>query len=227
MHQVLIVGGSEEDRKAYKKVVEEQPLLTVMASVPSFAEALTILAEHRNMLVLLEGEIDELVSFFQLLRAQQEEEPIVIALAPAGTAKNAERVMKLGVFDYLVLPVQPDRLNMALESYVKWRKVTDGKAVLSQQWLDQTRAKLILDRVDAPDKKGIQKRTLQYLFQTLQQSEEPLNVAQLAESTNLSVPTISRYTRYLLKTEQITYELQYQAAGRPVKLFRLKEKVLQ
>lgn len=227
MHQVLIVGGSEEDRKAYKLVVEEQPQLTVMASVPSFAEALTILAEHRNMLVLLEGEIDELAFFFQLLRAQQEEEPVAIALAPAGTAKDAERVMKLGVFDYLVLPVHPERLQMALESFVKWRKAADGKAVLSQQWLDQTRAKLILDRVDAPDKKGIQKRTLQYLFQTLQQSEEPLNVAQLAESTNLSVPTISRYTRYLLKTEQITYELQYQAAGRPVKLFRLKEKVLQ
>ena len=147
----------------------------------------------------------------------------VILVTAATEMQVVVDAMELGIEDYIIKPFSYDRLR---ESVLRFR----DKTSLVQQSRKADQA--VVDRLlgnpptAAPADtlpKGLNARTLAMVRQVLDREPAGDHTCEsIAAASGLSRVTVRHYLNYLVDTQRLTSDIDYETGGRPRVLYRLK-----
>lgn len=147
----------------------------------------------------------------------------VILITAATEMKVVEEALRLGIEDYLIKPFSYDRLR---ESVLRFRDKTS--LVQRSEKADQAVVDRLLGNPPAAVEirnlpKGLNVRTLSTIRQVLERDPaEDHTCESIASASGLSRVTVRHYLNYLVETQLLTSDIDYETGGRPRVLYRLK-----
>ena len=219
-------------------VVEDDPLVAqlnavylsridgfqVMGVFTNSLEALTSLRENPVELAIVDVYMPVCTGVELLRRMRSEQLPTAVIMITAATEMPVvEEALRLGIEDYIIKPFSYDRLR---ESVLRFR----DKASLVRQAEKADQA--VVDRLlgnppaaaqalDLP--KGLNARTMETIRQVLDQNHQDAHTCEsIAAASGLSRVTVRHYLNYLVDTQILTSDIDYETGGRPRVLYRLK-----
>ena len=147
----------------------------------------------------------------------------VILVTAATEMQVVVDAMELGIEDYIIKPFSYERLR---ESVLRFRDKTS--LVQKSRKADQA----VVDRLlgnpptAAPANalpKGLNARTLETVRQVLDREPAGNHTCEsIAAASGLSRVTVRHYLNYLVDTQRLTSDIDYETGGRPRVLYRLK-----
>lgn len=147
----------------------------------------------------------------------------VILITAATEMKVVEEALGLGIEDYIIKPFSYDRLR---ESVLRFRDKTS--LVQGSRTADQAVVDRLLGNPPAAGEvrslpKGLNARTLATIRQVLDRDPVGDHTCEsIAAASGLSRVTVRHYLNYLLDTQILTSDIDYETGGRPRVLYRLK-----
>ncbi|WP_338839024.1 response regulator [Kurthia gibsonii] len=149
----------------------------------------------------------------------------VIAVTAANDMKTIEKMLHLGVYDYIMKPFTFDRMKQTIQQYLAYKAYITKKEALNQDELDQllhpTRE---TDHYHDALPKGLNGATLQKIIQFIGEQTGAVTAIEVAQGVGLARVTARRYLDYLEKQRQVVIDIQYGGVGRPVNQYRLVQK---
>src|SRR5918911_394920 len=129
MATLLVIDDEESVRYSFRYVFEEEGLRVVTAGTA--AEGLRQVDAQNPDVVLLDLQLPDRngLDVFRDIHARDPKRPVIFITAH-GTTETAIEAMKLGAFDYLVKPVDLDRLSQILERAFEAARLMRVPAVL-------------------------------------------------------------------------------------------------
>ncbi|MCA9725470.1 response regulator [Kurthia gibsonii] len=149
----------------------------------------------------------------------------VIAVTAANDMKTIEKMLQLGVYDYIMKPFTFDRMKQTIQQYLAYKAYITKKEALNQDELDQllhpTRE---TDHYHDALPKGLNGATLQKIIQFIGEQTGAVTAIEVAQGVGLARVTARRYLDYLEKQRQVVIDIQYGGVGRPVNQYRIVQK---
>lgn len=149
----------------------------------------------------------------------------VIAVTAANDMKTIEKMLQLGVYDYIMKPFTFDRMKQIIQQYLAYKAYITKKEALNQDELDQllhpTRE---TDHYHDALPKGLNGATLQKIIQFIEEQTGAVTAIEVAQGVGLARVTARRYLDYLEKQRQVVIDIQYGGVGRPVNQYRIVQK---
>jgi two-component system nitrogen regulation response regulator GlnG len=129
MPKLLVIDDEQSVRYSFQRVLEGDGV--TVATAATAAEGLTCLRQHRPDVVVLDLQLPDRsgLELFQEIRATDPRRPVVFITAH-GTTETAIEAMKGGAFDYLVKPVDLERLSQVLQRAFEAARLMDVPAQL-------------------------------------------------------------------------------------------------
>jgi two-component system nitrogen regulation response regulator GlnG len=129
MPTLLVVDDEQSVRYSFRRVFEEGDVRVLTAATA--AEGLSLVREHRPDVIVLDLQLPDGsgLEVFEEIRAIDPKRPVIFVTAH-GTTETAIDAMKGGAFDYLVKPVDLDRLNGILDRAFEAARLMHVPAVL-------------------------------------------------------------------------------------------------
>jgi two-component system nitrogen regulation response regulator GlnG len=129
MPTLLVIDDEPSVRYSFRRVFEEDGVAVLTASTA--AEGLRLLREHAPDVVLLDLQLPDRsgLDVFHDIQASDPRRPVVFITAH-GTTETAIEAMKGGAFDYLVKPVDLDRLSQVIDRAFEASRLMHVPAVL-------------------------------------------------------------------------------------------------
>ncbi|WP_096439603.1 response regulator [Alteribacter populi] len=219
---VLIVEDDFRVAEITRQFVNKIEGFTVMDVAKSAAETEQLL-KNRSLpnLILLDVYIPDTVGlnlFWQIRKAHHNIDMIMVTAAKE--AATIEETLRGGIFDYIVKPVDFDRLEQTFNRYKAQRSALVSKDEMEQDEIDsllkggKERLKKDFDHSDLP--KGIDPLTLHEVRSLLTQFKETgITAVELGERVGASRSTARRYLEYLVSIQEVEAKLKYGDVGRP------------
>lgn len=216
-------------------LVEDDPMVleilgVYVRRVEGFTVAATAINGREAMAALEAGGIDLVIAdiFMSEMKGDALLEEIrrnrigvdVIFVTAAGDWEHIDHALKLGVVDYLIKPVDFERMQMTLNEYRNRQALVQPKAQMTQKELDA-----ILNRREGVQtnalQKGVHKRTLEYVRDFLNRFEgEVITANDMAAKLGISKVTARRYLEYLESIGELELCIEYGTVGRPTYNYR-------
>ena len=162
------------------------------------------------------------VELLRRMRGAWIQTPVILVTA-ATEMKVVEEVLALGIEDYIIKPFSYDRLR---ESVLRFR---DKSALVQRaKKADQAVVDRLLGNPPAATPaavlpKGLNARTMETIRQVLDQNPQEAHTCEsIAAASGLSRVTVRHYLNYLVDTQILTSDIDYETGGRPRVLYRLK-----
>ncbi len=129
MPTLLVVDDEQSVRYSFRRVFEEGDVRVLTAATA--AEGLSLVREHRPDAIVLDLQLPDRsgLEVFEEIRAMDPKRPVIFVTAH-GTTETAIDAMKGGAFDYLVKPVDLDRLSGILDRAFEAARLMHVPAVL-------------------------------------------------------------------------------------------------
>lgn len=129
---LLVVDDEESIRFAFRDVFEEDKVRVLTAEAAT--EGLHLFREHGPDVVVLDLQLPDGsgLEVFKEIRGLDAKRPVIFITAH-GTTETAIEAMKGGAFDYLVKPLDLDRLSQVLDRAFETAHRTRGPALRSAQ----------------------------------------------------------------------------------------------
>ncbi|SHH15453.1 response regulator [Virgibacillus chiguensis] len=230
--QVLIIEDDFRVAAINQQFVEQVEGYQVVKSVKTAEEAYHYLREPGAEidLILLDiyiPDVEGLELFWQLRTHCKRVDIVVIS---AAIEKNViEEVLRGGVIDYIIKPVDAERFIKMLKQYQQRRRFLMSKEVLEQHEIDGLMERQIggfspTKKTHGQLPKGIDSITLDEvtnLFQT--KKVKGITAMELSEQIGTSRSTARRYLEYLVSLKKIKTTLLYGNVGRPERRYVLCE----
>ncbi|API92995.1 response regulator [Virgibacillus pantothenticus] len=227
---VLIIEDDFRVAAINKQFVEQIDGYRVVKSVKTGKEAYQYLQMTEVDLILLDIYIPDVegLDLFWNLRSKYKAVDIVIVSA-AAEANIVEDVLRGGIFDYIIKPVDANRFAEMLRRYQERRRFLATKEILNQQEIDDVIQKNTSNFPNAKKRnselpKGIDPITLQEVTNLLEDKQvKGITAVDLSEQIGTSRSTARRYLEYLVSLKKIKTTLLYGNVGRPERLYVLRE----
>jgi two-component system nitrogen regulation response regulator GlnG len=129
MPTLLVIDDEQSVRYSFRRIFEEGDVQVRTAATA--AEGLAQLREHNPDVIVLDLQLPDRsgLEVFDEIRARDPKRPVIFITAH-GTTETAIDAMKGGAFDYLVKPVDLDRLSLILERAFEAARFMHVPAVL-------------------------------------------------------------------------------------------------
>jgi two-component system nitrogen regulation response regulator GlnG len=129
MPTLLVIDDEPSVRYSFRRVLEEEGVTVQTASTA--AEGLQQLSAHAPDVVILDLQLPDRsgLEVFHDIQALDPKRPVIFITAH-GTTETAIEAMKSGAFDYLVKPVDLDRLSQVLDRALEASRLMHVPAVL-------------------------------------------------------------------------------------------------
>ena len=147
----------------------------------------------------------------------------VILITAATEMKVVEEALELRIEDYIIKPFSYDRLR---DSVLRFRDKTS--LVQQSEKADQAVVDRLLGNPTTPAEtdplpKGLNARTMAIIRQVLDREPAGDHTCEsIAAASGLSKVTVRHYLNYLVDTQLLTSDIDYETGGRPRVLYRLK-----
>lgn len=225
-YRVLIVEDDFRIAQIHEELLEQDPRFQVVQSCREGAAAMAWINENPKGadLVFLDvylPDVEGLALLWEIRRCCRQLD--IVMITAAKEVETVEEALRAGVFDFLIKPIQAERLHSMLERFVQRRLISSQQREINQEQLD-----LALGNNTAAHLGGFQKRTLpkgvdalslQTMLQALEQAQHPLTASELATQTGTSRSTARRYLEYLVSDGQARVAQVYGEVGRPQRLY--------
>ncbi|KHT64151.1 hypothetical protein RJ45_08075 [Photobacterium gaetbulicola] len=148
--------------------------------------------------------------------------PNVVFVSAANDGKVIRDALSLGVFDYLIKPINYQRLRHSLERFHAYQHSLTGEQPIQQDQLDQLLTAgsqppaRLANRVPS---NGVDPYTLDQVMACFRYATEEHSASTLAEQTGLSKTTARRYLDYAVRQGRLEAHLQHGSVGRPIRTY--------
>lgn len=229
---VMVIEDDFRIANIHKEMIESNKNYKVVNSSRTGEEALSYLANAPSSvdLILLDIYIPDVTGLNLLQKIKQTYPFIAIIIASAANDTHTFiAARRLGVFDYLIKPIEIERLNRAFEHFSEMVNYQDSelnqKEIDSLLWRNPSKRhekQTEAPRTDLP--KGIDSLTLNEIQTFFNSFEDTDITAQaLADLVGISRATARRYLEYLVGIEWLDASLSYGQVGRPQRIYTLRE----
>ncbi|MBM7095317.1 response regulator [Bacillus sp. H-16] len=216
---VLIVEDDFRVADITKQFVNKVDGFTVAGSARTAKETRNFLEKNPAPdLILLDVYIPDAdgLSLFWEIRREYPAVDLVMVTA-AKEVVTFEEALKGGIFDYIVKPVDLERLAQTLERYKAQRQTLVMKQELDQGEIDDLlqggRKGSLSDETDLP--KGIDAITLEQVKKLLMKEKDGITAVNVGKQIGASRSTARRYLEYLVSVNEVEAKLKYGDVGRP------------
>lgn len=226
-YRVLIVEDDFRIAGINRSLIEQAQDFRVVGMSRSRAETLEWLAGHANQvdLVLLDvflPDVEGLGLLWEIRRDYRELD--IVMVTAAKEVDTVEEALRGGVFDFLIKPVESQRVCKMLERFRARRRLMAERKELSQDQLDQAMSSLYGAQQTTTARRGLPKGvdalTLDTVKTVLQERGEPMTASELAEKIGSSRSTARRYLEHLVSDGVVSAEQSYGEVGRPQRYYR-------
>src|SRR5262249_31439792 len=118
MPTILVIDDEQSVRYSFKRVFESERLQ--VATAMTAAEGLKLLREIKPDIIVLDLQLPDAngLDVFRDIHAQDPRRPVIFVTAH-GTTETVIEAMKNGAFDYLVKPLDLEKLSQVVEQAVE------------------------------------------------------------------------------------------------------------
>lgn len=148
--RVLVVDDEPLARRGLRREVERLPGWSVVADCATRDEAIAGIATHRPDIVLLDVQLGRSTGFEVIESFGVDDMPPVVFVTAYD--RHAVRAFEVHAVDYVLKPVDPERLREALGHAARQRRLAQGPALAErlQRVMDQRSAPVPDDRAGPP-----------------------------------------------------------------------------
>lgn len=164
------------------------------------------------------------MSGIDLLRVFREERipSDAILITAARESEMIEEAFRLGIFDYLIKPIDFDVLANTIERYINFKMTLLKTESFDQKVIDRLKKMMYSSHHrDNEDKKGIDQRTLMRIESFLSAHPFFWSAEQVARQLGISYSTARTYLDHLVAQGIVEETLRYGKVGRPQRLFKI------
>ncbi|WP_054635786.1 response regulator [Thalassobacillus sp. C254] len=223
IYNVFIIEDDFRVANINKQFVEKISGFQVAGIANTGKETLEYLEETSVLpdIILLDVYIPDVVGLELMWKIRKQYAGIeIIMVTAAKEADTIKQTMLGGIFDYIIKPVDFNRLSQTFERYVEKQKLLDRKQEITQEELDAIRGiKASPEEREGGDEKlpkGIDPLTLEKVVVVLEESRNNgCTAVQVGQHIGTSRSTARRYLEYLVVTNRAKTELIYGEVGRP------------
>ena len=205
MEPFKVVGVTNNESDALLQIIETKPDLVLLDIFLTNGNGLNILKKIRDKKISTD----------------------IILVTAAKDSSTIQEALRYGAVDYLIKPFDMERLQQALQSYLRRRQMMSSNLDLCQHDLDKLNTPVeiiseIFPRTKSiPLPKGVHQLTLDQILCFLNKQETTLSCQHIALELAISKITVWRYLEYLVETGQVQVELEYGTIGRPTKRYKV------
>jgi two-component system, CitB family, response regulator DctR len=221
--RVFIVEDDPMVANINKRFTENIPHFEVIGIGATENEAVPQILKLQPDLVLLDIFLTQGNGLNILKEIRRYDLPIdFILVTAAKDTPTIHETLRYGAVDYLIKPFDLERLNKALQNYLKLRQTLSKNMALEQNVLDQLSStnELLFSNLSALPK-GVHQLTLDQIVNFLAQQDTSLSCQDIASQLAMSKITIWRYLEYLVEAGKVLVELEYKGIGRPTKQYKI------
>ncbi|PWA08017.1 response regulator [Pueribacillus theae] len=227
---VMIIEDDFRISAIHRQFVEEVDGFTVIKEARTAKETKAFLQECGQLpdLVLLDIYIPDVVGLDLFWYIRQQYHTIsLIAVTAATEADTVQNAIFGGVFDYIIKPVDANRLKQSLLSFQEKRAFLAGRKTVHQKEIDYLIGTQFEDEQPAAAKKadlpkGIDPITLHEVMLLVRQTKLGITAMELSRQTGIGHTTARRYLEYLVSTKMLQPSLKYGTVGRPERQYMLR-----
>jgi CitB family two-component system response regulator CitT len=223
-YRVLIVEDDFRIAQINAAMLESHGHFQVVGSCRSGAEAMAWLQANGQAvdLALLDVYLPDVEGLSLLWEVRRECRHLdIVMVTAAKEVETVEEALRAGVFDFLIKPVQANRMQAMLERFLQ-RRAMGRQRELDQRQLDEALSTAVPEDRTRTLPKGVDPLSLETIVQALSLATSPLTASEMAERTGTSRSTARRYLEYLVGTGQVGVAAAYGEVGRPQRLYQLR-----
>ncbi|NVD06003.1 response regulator [Vibrio sp. JPW-9-11-11] len=217
MHNVLIIEDDSDIATLHRQFIARDKRFQRLDTCVSLAEAKQHLTECAYDLVLIDNYLpDGLgIDFLPQLHGLPHR-PESILVTAANDVETVQKALRHGVFDYLVKPVDYQRLANSLDKYCMMQHtLTHGQS------LQQTELDSLFQRGEVQRKNGAADAyTLRQIVDQFSHANIELSVSDIAERFSISKSTARRYLDTGVDQGDLEAFLAHGRVGRPTRIYR-------
>ncbi len=221
--QVLLVEDDPMVRQVNRQFIEQVQGFLMIGTAKNGIEGIQQIKQLKPDLVFMDIFMPEQDGIETLKKIREKDFKVdVIAVTAANDMKTIQKMLQLGVFDYIMKPFSFERMKHTLENYRQFKTKISEKNEMTQKELDlllhhqQTAAPI---EIKLP--KGLNASTLEKIVTFIGVQEHSISAEEVANGVGLARVTARRYLDYLEKQNKVKIDIQYGGVGRPVNQYRL------
>jgi response regulator of citrate/malate metabolism len=218
---VIIVEDDFMIAKINRRFTESVPGFTVVNVALRGEECLAYLAENSVDLIVLDVYLPDMSGIELLQQVRARGYPVdCILMTAAHDRATVEESIRMGVFDYLIKPVELERYQESLLNYQKMKSVIDDQGGdFDQKKLDALITCRVIREQDQALPKGIARDTLRLVEETVGAQESSFTVDDVVRDLSFSRITARRYLEHLAARGHLSKSFQYKKVGRPTLVY--------
>lgn len=222
---VLLIEDDPMVREVNRQFVERVEGFKVIGMCSNGEEGILKIIELKPDLVLMDIFMPEQDGVETLRKIRKESLPVdVITVTAANDMQTIQKILHLGVYDYIMKPFTYERVHQTLRNYTRFKRMSEGAQDVSQKELDemihpipegvQKIESALNDIADLP--KGFNRSTLEKVLNYIKQSEQGASADEVATNIGVARVTARRYLDFLEKQKLIKVDVHYGGIGRPI-----------
>ncbi|MBT4092061.1 MAG: response regulator [Deltaproteobacteria bacterium] len=215
--EVLIAEDDFRVSSIWQEFTTSIPGFHVSGEARTGEEALKFLLQKKIDLLIMDVYMPDLdgVQLLHEIRKQSMAVDVIVITA-AKESDIIQRMVRMGVVDYIIKPCGFERFQQSLLHFQKFRTAL-SKPELEQQQLDRFLGpeREISSNDDRKLPKGLQELTLKRVLTCFEQNPFSQSADEISKHTGLSAATVQRYLKHLNMIDIIKKELVYGSQGRP------------
>jgi CitB family two-component system response regulator CitT len=222
IYQVLVVEDDFRLAGINKEFIEELPSFKVVNVCMTGKETLEFLeSNEKPNLIFLDVYIPDVkgLELLWTIRTIYKDIDIIMVTA-AKEVGTVQEALRGGVFDYLVKPLDKNRVHHSLQRYQQKQSIFQQKKEFTQTEIDLLQTEMnketVHQNIEPGLPKGVNPYTLEKVNQLLEQyKQHGLTALEGAEYLGASRSTTRRYFEYLISVGKVKAEMIYGDVGRP------------
>lgn len=223
--KVLLIEDDPMVREVNRQFIERVAGFEIIAMARNGLDGIEKIKELQPHLVLLDIYMPELDGMKALRLIRQENLLVdVISVTAANDLQTIQKMMHLGLFDYIMKPFTFERMEQTLLKYRTFKEQVAGIDYLTQQEFDdlmqQGQVKEVPQTLTLQDDqelpKGFNRTTLDKVLNFLKETKSGASADEVASGIGVARVTARRYLDFMEKRNLIKVDVQYGSIGRPI-----------
>lgn len=224
---VLLIEDDPMVREVNKQFIERIEGFTLVGSAGNGIEGLEKIRALKPELVFMDVYMPEQNGMVTLGKIREEQLAVdVIAVTAANDMPTVQRILHLGVYDYIMKPFTFERIEQTLKNYRAYKFKMKNMQELTQHDLDhlmqhrlpeQQNPQITSQKIEIGElPKGFNRATLDKVLAYIQESKEAVSAEEVATYIGTARVTARRYLDFLEKQSMLKVDIQYGSVGRPI-----------
>ena len=224
MIRIIIVEDDPMVAQLNAAYLERLEGCCVVGQFSNGLEALEYLRKYPVELAIVDVYMPVCSGIELLRRLRSEWNRTAVIMITAATEMNVvDEALHLGIEDYIIKPFSYDRLRESVLRFRDKTSLVQGAGTVSQDVVDRILGNHPRPRTGGSLPKGLNARTMAAIRAVLEQDPDCIHTCEsIAAASGLSRVTVRHYLNYLVDTQILTSDIDYETGGRPRVLYRLK-----